>query len=116
MKLKTAAGVALCAGTVIGFGGSAFAGEVTGSGKGGPNGDGIPGGIGKARSECVYSGLEDEPRAPGTVQNWGHIEDDPAFVEIIESRGASYVVAILDFGGGPFEATLGCNPNVGGGE
>ena len=118
MRFKAAAGTALCAATVLGFGGSAFAGEGTGSGKGGPAGDGVPGGIGKAQSACVFSGLEDfdghHPTEPGTVQNWGHIEDDPAFIEILESKGASYVVAIVDFGWGPFTITAGCNPHVGG--
>jgi hypothetical protein len=123
MKLKTAAGVALCAATVIGFGGSAFAGEVTGSGKGGPDGDGVPGGIGKAHSECVFSGLEDFdgllPVSPGTVQNWGHVEDDP-FITILDApRGASEVYVRLNIPeefGGPIELWIGCNPNVGGGE
>jgi hypothetical protein len=68
---------------VVGFGGTAFAGEVTGSGKGGPNGDGQPGatiGIFEgegAHSICAFSGLADggegEPSGPGNVQNWGHI-------------------------------------------
>lgn len=118
MRFKGVVGVVLGAATVVGFGGSAFAGEGTGSGKGGPNGDGVPGGIGKARSACVFSGLEDfdgaQPVEPGVVQNWGHIEDDHAFIEILESRGASYVVAMVDFGFGPFELTAGCNPHVGG--
>jgi len=65
--------------SVMGVGGNAFAGEVTGSGKGGPNDDGIPGMVGNAASECAYSGLEDgsenpeAPSGPGTAQNWGQI-------------------------------------------
>jgi hypothetical protein len=114
---KTLAGVAICACSIIGLGSSAFAGEVTGSGKGGPNGDGIPGGIGNAASSCVFSGLQDFDGAgvqPGSVQNWGHIADDEAFIEILASKGASEVTAIVDFGFGPFELTIGCNPHVGG--
>ena len=42
--VKKLVGAALCAAVVLGMGGSAFAGEVTGNGtKGGPNGDGTPG-------------------------------------------------------------------------
>lgn len=37
-----------------------------------------------------------------------------AFIEILESKGASYVVAIVDFGWGPFPFRAGCNPHVGG--
>ena len=71
---------ALLALSVAGLGGTAFAGEVTGSGKGGPNGDGttpIAGHL--ASSECSFSGLEDGeedptgPSGPGTTQNWGQI-------------------------------------------
>jgi hypothetical protein len=115
---KQLAGAALCASAIVATGGSAFAGEVTGSGKGGPAGDGVPGGIGRAASACVFSGLEDfdglQPVDPGAVQNWGHVDDDPAFIEIIESTGASHVVAIVDFGFGPFELETGCNPHSGG--
>ena len=49
----------------IGFGGSAFAGEVTGAGgTSGPNGDGTTGMRGHAASECGFSGLEDHPEEP----------------------------------------------------
>jgi hypothetical protein len=109
---KALIGAFVCASAVIGLGGPAFAGEITGSGKGGPNGDGIPGGIGKAHSACVFSGLEDEAASPGTVQNWGHVEDDPIFGEIIENTGAAFVVVIVDFGGGPFELHTGCNAHA----
>lgn len=43
--------------------GAAQAGEITGNGELKEV---------KARSLCAYSGLEDEPHQPGTVQNWGH--------------------------------------------
>ena len=91
----------------------ALAGEITGSGKGGPDGNGVPGGIGNAHSECVFSGLDDAAAFNGDVQNFGHI-DDPAFVEIVDSTGAAFVTAILDLGGGQFEAEIGCNPHAGG--
>jgi len=47
------------------------------------------------------------------VQNFGHI-DDPAFVSVTSVRGAAFVTAVLDFGGGPFEVEIGCNPHAGG--
>jgi hypothetical protein len=43
----------------IGAGGTAFAGEITGSGQGGPEGDGVTGAVANANSECLYSGLDD---------------------------------------------------------
>jgi len=118
--LKKLVGGACCAIAIVGMGSSAFAGEITGSGKGGPNGDGIPAANleGHARSECAFSGLEDEAATPGTVQNWGHVEDDPFFGGIIDSTGASSVTALLPFGpgGALIEVTLGCNPHAGGAE
>ena len=62
----------------IGASGTAFAGEGTGSGKGGPNGDGKTGAYTNSNSECAFSGLEDgsEPgtvAGPGNTQNWGQI-------------------------------------------
>jgi hypothetical protein len=65
--LGAAAAVGLA--VVLGSGGVASAGEVTGNGKptAGPD---------HARSLCVFSGLEDNdfeaPVEPGVVQNWGH--------------------------------------------
>lgn len=111
--LKRLVVTALSATALVGFASPAFAGEITGSGKGGPNGDGVPGGIGKAHSACVFSGLEDGAATPGTVQNWGHVADDPFFIEIIESRGASYVLVTIDVPGTP-TVVLGCNPHAGG--
>ena len=121
MRSKSVVGAAVCAAAVIGFGSSALAGEVTGSGKGGPNGDGTPGGIGRARSACVYSGLEDydglAPATPGVVQNWGHVAND-SFITILSApKGASEVFVRLNIPaefGGPIETWVGCNPNVGG--
>src|SRR6185436_20464739 len=107
--LKTLVGGAVvCAVAVVGMGSSAFAGEITGSGKGGPNGDGRPAATqGHARSACAFSGLDDARGYNGDVQNFGHI-DDPAFVAVVDSTGAAFVTVILDFGGGPFEAQIGC--------
>ena len=50
-------------------------------------------------------GLDDAAAFNGDVQNFGHI-DDLAFVEIVDSTGAAFVTAILDLGGGPFEAEI----------
>src|SRR5262245_30304310 len=113
--LKKLVGGALCAVAIVGVGSSAFAGEITGKpGQGGPNGDGVPGATldGHARSVCAFSGLDDARGGHGDVQNFGHI-DDPAFVSVTSIRGAAYVTAVLDFGGGPFEVQIGCNPHAG---
>lgn len=77
-KVITGAALALI---VSGVGGTAFAGEVTGSGQGGPNGDGRPAATqGHAQSICAFSGLADggegEPAGPGNVQNWGHAKEE----------------------------------------
>ena len=68
-------GTVICATAVLGAGSAAFAGEVTGSGHGGPSGDGVTGMVANGNSPCGFSGLEDEPVSPGTVQNWGHVKD-----------------------------------------
>lgn len=74
---KTLAAAAVAAAFVVAMGGAASAGEITGSGQGGPNGDGIPGAIGLSNSICSFSGLEDGseggPAGPGHAQNWGQI-------------------------------------------
>lgn len=55
-----------CAAAALGAAAApAFAGEIGG------NGEWIE--I-KAKSMCAFSGLEDEPFAPGTVQNFGHVK------------------------------------------
>ena len=73
---KLIVGAALALG-VVSIGGTAFAGEVTGSGRGGPNGDGIVPARDQAASECAFSGLEDGEEGgtagPGNTQNWGQI-------------------------------------------
>ena len=113
--LKKLVGGALCAVAVVGLGSSAFAGEITGSGKGGPKGDGIPAAVqeGHARSACAFSGLDDAQGYNGDVQNFGHI-DDPAFLEVTSIKGAAYVEATLDIGlpTGPITLQIGCNPHA----
>src|SRR5688500_7817245 len=73
MMRKTLVGVAACAAVVLGSGGAAFAGEITGNGK-------VNAGPAHAKSLCVFSGLEDfdllEPVQPGVVQNWGQVKQD----------------------------------------
>ena len=95
---------------------AAFAGEITGSGKGGPNGDGTPGGTLNASSACAFSGLEDGAATPGTVQNYGHMADDPFFGTIQTNKGASSLTLYIHPPGAPPEGilvTIGCNPHVG---
>ena len=98
--------------SVVGMSSAAFAGEVTGSGKGGPNGDGIPGStINGHASECAFSGLEDEPELTGSqVQNFGHRASDPFFATAVVTRGASVVAIPLPDG----TLMLGCNKNLSG--
>ena len=70
-KLLCAA--AVCA-TTMTLGGVANAGEITGSGQGGPNGDGVTGMVGNASSICAFSGLDDpDPDPFGRVQSYGAI-------------------------------------------
>jgi len=118
---KKLVGAALCVAAVVGTGSSAFAGEVTGSGKGGPNGDGIPAATQNGHaSECAYSGLNDDAGG-ARVQNFGHRHEDPFFLEFIDdSRGASEVTVVIDLppppdGPGPIPVTIGCNKHAGGG-
>ena len=68
MKIKTY----IIALFVIGIGGTAFAGEVTG------NGDPI---VVKGKSSCAYSGLEDEAPLDG-----GHVGVDPGVVQSFGSH------------------------------
>ena len=102
---------------VMAFAQVAWAGEVTGSGKGGPEGDGRPGAVAHGRSACLFSGLEDfdleQPPDPGVVQNWGHTKDAPI---VLDSRGASWVqLDISEFVGeepGTVVVEEGCNPTL----
>ena len=98
---------------------AAFAGEITGSGKGGPNGDGVPAGPSNASSSCAFSGLEDGAATPGTVQNYGHRLDDPFFGTVVSQKGASTLTLYIHPPGAPPQGilvTIGCNPHAGGGE
>jgi hypothetical protein len=89
--------VAACAAAVMGLGaGSAFAGEITGSGKWIAGSEAAPL---NGRSECAYSGLNDNyvlgnpvPDADGftRTQSWG---------QVVRNAGP--------LGG----AAFGCNPN-----
>jgi len=92
---------AVVAAALFGIGaGTASAGEITGSGKGGPNKElpGVTGSVGRAASECSFSGLEDGidppgPSGPGVApQNWGQIPKE-----------------VRDTFGG-FNPGIGCNP------
>lgn len=108
---KTLVGAAVCAVLVLGSGGAAFAGEVTGNGKPTPGGD-------KAKSACVYSGLEDgsEPGTtggPGNTQNWGHAKNATGEITAESVRGAAEVLVTVQTPGGPVTFTWGCNPHVG---
>lgn len=112
--------VALVVALVMAMAGTALAGEVTGSGKGGPNHDAIPGAVGNGRSACLYSGLEDGGDYPGQPegpcappQNWGHSHGVEGLV--LFSRGASYVELNGEFFGAPAGTVIieGCNPHVG---
>ena len=109
--------VAACAAAVVGVGASAaLAGEITGSGKGGPNGDGTPGGTLNASSACAFSGLEDGAATPGTVQNYGHRANDPFFGTVVSQKGASSLTLFIHPPGAPPEGilvTIGCNPHAG---
>ncbi|MGB8021897.1 MAG: hypothetical protein WCF04_11765 [Candidatus Nanopelagicales bacterium] len=66
MTTRTIVGAGLCAAmALVGGAGAAVAGEVGGNGE--------PVTV-NGKSLCAYSGLEDEPHDPGTVQNWGHVK------------------------------------------
>jgi hypothetical protein len=84
----------------VSIGGTAFAGEVTGSGKGGPNGDGTtPISEFRAGSICAFSGLNDDPNEPGLfndgqVQNWGDVVVE-AKVVFGDGHGASAITDVM---------------------
>jgi len=115
-RLKVGVAAAVLALTIAGpTAGAAFGGEVTGSGKGGPNGDGVPAATQKGHaSECAFSGLNDDAGG-ARVQNFGHRHEDPFFLEFIDdSRGASEVTVVIAVPGTP-TVTIGCNKHAGGG-
>lgn len=69
--------IAICAALFVGAASATYAGEVTGTGESlKPL---------KGNSRCAFSGLEDNPFAPGNVQSFGRhpadgtgVSDDPA--------------------------------------
>jgi hypothetical protein len=97
MKTKTVASIAVCVLCMLGAS-SALAGEVNGQG------NEIPGGE-TGRSECSYSGLQDDPVADegffrgDRVQSWGQIPK--ALRDLLTSMG---VIP---------HPSEGCNPNGG---
>lgn len=103
---KQLLGAALCAATIVGFGGSAFAGEYTGNGT-----VKIP----KGRSECAYSGL-DQPDLNGPPEGEDHygMPGDDGLWGLTPAKGrvqnAGQIIAT--FGPGAANpARDGCNPN-----
>jgi hypothetical protein len=76
-------GACLTAAALAAMGGTALAGEVTGSDHGGPNKNGLtPINAFQAGSICSFSGLNDDPSGggdpfqDGRVQNWGKVVAD----------------------------------------
>ena len=65
---KYAVGAALCAATVLGIGGSAFAGEINGQGGDTPITEGGPNSI------CAFSGLQDGTGPGDPVSGPGHVQ------------------------------------------
>jgi hypothetical protein len=63
--------VALAAVMLIASAGAAFAGEATGNGTGGPDGDGVTGAPANSNSICSFSGQNDGNPPPGRVQSFG---------------------------------------------
>jgi hypothetical protein len=87
---RALAAAAVCGLTVVGVGGGAFAGEVTGNGKSLKNEDGTLNG----RSECAFSGFNDtysgDPDVPDAdgftrTQSWGQLpKEDKEFLTSID--------------------------------
>ena len=117
LRMKSFITATACAAIIAGAGaGAAFAGEITGSGKGGPNGNGTPGGTLNASSACAFSGLEDGAATPGVVQNYGHRANDPFFGTVVSQRGASSLTLFIHPPGAPPQGilvTIGCNAHIG---
>ena len=87
---KLIAGAALAA-TIVGIGGTAFAGEING------NGDLTPINGFQAGSICSFSGLNDDPTGggdpfqDGRTQNWGRVVGDAKTFLATDSRGISSI-------------------------
>jgi hypothetical protein len=86
---KPVLSAALAAALVVGMGGTAFAGEITGNGKPTPI-DSF-----NASSICSFSGQNDDPTGggdpfqDGRVQNWGHVVGDAKTFLATDSKGIS---------------------------
>jgi hypothetical protein len=85
------------------FAGPAFAGEVTGKGRGGPNGDGFtPIQNFTAGSICAFSGQNDDPTGggdpfqDGRVQNWGHVLADAKQFIGDGDKGANELASMIN--------------------
>ena len=114
MRLRTVLALIACLVVAAISAGAASAGEITGSGKGGPNGNGTPGGTLNASSACAFSGLEDGAATPGVVQNYGHMADDPFFGTVLSQHGASTLTLYIHPAPGvSVLVTIGCNPHAG---
>lgn len=89
--------------TIAGPTAGAALGEVTGSGKGGPNGDGSsPVASFQAGSICAFSGLNDNPAgeagdpfSPGKVQNWGDVVVQAKNGMLGPGLGASEIAPVI---------------------
>lgn len=107
MVLRRVLAVAACTAAVVGVGaGSAFAGEITGNGKWIAGSETAPL---KGKSECAYSGLNDNyvlgnpvPDADGFThtQNWGQVGQE----------GRAFLTGL------GLNPGIACNPSKSGGE
>ena len=61
----------------VGVGGTAFAGEDNGSGRGGVDGEGRTGAYYNSNSECAFSGLEDFDQGPSVAGRHPELGPDP---------------------------------------
>lgn len=112
---KTVIGAALCLASVLGTGGSVFAGEVTGGPT--PKATGMEG---HANSYCGFSGIEDHPEAtdgmpPGTpagATGNRRLTQTPHLVWLTEEEGVPVDGWYNPPHGSPaFNAEINCNPN-----
>lgn len=94
MRKNILLGAAVGAVLVFGSAGGAFAGEIGGHGQ-------DTHGPANSNSPCAFSGLQDEPFNPGTVQNWGHTKDVEG---VVSTHGASSALTP--------EGVWGCNAHT----
>ena len=82
---KLILGLAVAGGLVLGAGGTAFAGEVTGAGlKGKPNAPFEAQGANHARSECAFSGRDTPDSIEGNPEGF---DDDALMIHGTQSYG-----------------------------